>query len=126
MALAAPNGTYQAEVSVADIKNKAKEGVNKEARGVSAITLIKTARSQILSAKEQEAKGDLRSAYASYIRAATLAKMTMDSPEYLQESKGKGGVVRKELNEFLAVRRLNNHFSNNKTDFCHHRTKAEI
>ncbi|KAF9560109.1 cysteine proteinase [Agrocybe pediades] len=92
----------QGEISVAEIKSKAKEGVNKEARGVSAITLIKTARSQILSAKEQEAKGDLKSAYGSYIKAATLAKMTMDSPEYQQESKGKGGVVRKELNEFLA------------------------
>ncbi|KDR80822.1 hypothetical protein GALMADRAFT_222419 [Galerina marginata CBS 339.88] len=88
-------------MSVAEIKTRAKEGVGKEARGVSAITLIKTARTQILSAKEYEAKGDLRSAFGSYIKAATLAKMTMDSPEYVQESKGKGGVVRKELNDFL-------------------------
>ncbi|KAF9474821.1 cysteine proteinase [Pholiota conissans] len=89
------------ELSVAEIKAKAKEGVTKEARGVSAITLIKTARSQILSAKEHEARGDLKAAFASYIKAATLAKMTLDSPEYVQEAKGKGGVIRKELNDFL-------------------------
>ncbi|KAF8972765.1 hypothetical protein BDZ97DRAFT_1649812 [Flammula alnicola] len=102
-ASAAQNGPsrYYSDMSVAEIKTKAKEGVNKEARGVSAITLIKTARTQILSAKEHEAKGDLRSAFGSYIKAATLAKMTMDSPEYVQESKGKGGVIRKELNDFL-------------------------
>ena len=75
----------------------------KEARGVSAITLIKTARTQILAAKEHEARGDLRTAFGSYIKAATLAKMTMDSPEYLMEAKGKGGVVRRELNDFLEV-----------------------
>lgn len=91
-------------VSVADIKHKAKEGVNKEARGVSAITLIKTARSQLLFAKEYEAKGDLRAALGSYIKAATLTKMAMDSSEYAQESKGKGGVIRKELNDLLSVR----------------------
>jgi ubiquitin carboxyl-terminal hydrolase 8 len=91
-------------MSVAEIKAKAKEGVNKEARGVSAIALIKSARDQILVAKGHEANGDLRSAFGSYIRAATLAKMTMDSPEYLQEAKGKGGVIRKEMNDFLEVR----------------------
>ena len=92
-------------MSVAEIKAKAKESVSKEARGASAITLIKTARTQILSAKEHEAKGDLRSALGTYIKAATLAKMTMDSPEYVQESRGKGagGVIRKELNDFLEV-----------------------
>jgi ubiquitin carboxyl-terminal hydrolase 8 len=102
---ATPNGTNRIsnDLSVAEIKTKAKENVTKEARGVSAITLIKTARTQILSAKDHEVKGDLRGAFASYIKAATLAKMTMDSPEYLLEAKGKGGVIRKELNDFLEV-----------------------
>lgn len=95
---------HDQDLTVSEIKAKVKEGVSKEARGVSAISLIKTARTQILSAKEQEARGDLKSAFASYLKAATLAKMTMDSPEYVQESKGKGGVIRKELNDFLAVR----------------------
>ena len=76
----------------------------KEARGVSAITLIKTARSQILSAREHEVKGDLRTALGNYIKAATLTKMAMDSPEYSQENRVKaGGVIRKELNDFLEV-----------------------
>ncbi|KAJ3506378.1 hypothetical protein NLJ89_g6900 [Agrocybe chaxingu] len=101
---AAQNGSnrFRDDMSVADIKAKAKEAVNREARGVSVIALIKSARTQILSAKEHEARGDLRSAFGSYIRAATLAKMAMDSPEYEQESRGKGGVIRKEMNDFLA------------------------
>lgn len=102
---AGQNGSnrFQHELSAAEIKTKAKEGVNKEARGVSAITLIKTARTQLISAKDHETRGDLKTAYASYIKAATLTKMTMDSPEYVLESKGRGGVIRKELNEFLEV-----------------------
>ncbi|KAF8159371.1 hypothetical protein B0H34DRAFT_655402 [Crassisporium funariophilum] len=100
---AAQNGSarFHDNTPVAEIKVKAREAVNKEARGASAITLIRTARAQILNAKDHEANGDLRSAFASYIKAATLAKMTMDSVEYVQESKGKGGVLRKELTDFL-------------------------
>lgn len=102
---AAQNGSnrHYGDMSVAEIKAKAREGVNKETRGVSAIALIRAAGTQIHNAKGHEANGDLRSALGSYIKAATLAKLTMDSPEYLQESKGKGGVIRKELNEFLEV-----------------------
>lgn len=40
---------------------------------------------------------------ASFIKAATLAKMAMDSNEYLQESRSKGGVLRNELFDFLEV-----------------------
>lgn len=86
---------------MADIKQKAKDSVNKEAKGFSALALIRNARTQILSAKEHEAKGDLRSALGTYIKAATLTKMAMDSPEYMQE-KG-AGVIRKELNVLLEV-----------------------
>jgi len=79
--------------------------VNKEARGVSAISLIKAARSQIIFAREYEAKGDLKAAFGTYIKAATLTKKAMDSPEYVQETRGKGagGVIRKELNDLLVV-----------------------
>jgi ubiquitin carboxyl-terminal hydrolase 8 len=80
-----------------------KDSVIKEAKGVGAISLIRTARTQILTARDYEAKGDLRSALATYIRAATLTKMAMDSQEYSQENRGKGGVIRKELNDFLEV-----------------------
>jgi len=100
---ASHNNRFLDKTPVADIKLKAKEAVNREARGASAITLIKTARAQILSAKEHEANGDLRSALASFIKAATLAKMAMDSTEYVQETRSKGGVLRNELNDFLEV-----------------------
>jgi ubiquitin carboxyl-terminal hydrolase 8 len=99
---ASHNDRFPDKIPVADIKSKAKEAVNREARGVSPITLIKTARAQILSAKEHEANGDLRSALASFIKAATLAKMAMDSNEY-QEIRSRGGILRNELNDFLEV-----------------------
>ena len=100
---ASHNNRVLDKTPVADIKLKAKEAVKREAKGASAITLIKTARAQIFSAKEHEANGDLGGALASFIKAATLAKMTMDSTEYVQEAKSKGGVLRKELHDFLEV-----------------------
>lgn len=90
-------------LSVIDIRQRAKDSVLKEAKGVGAISLIRTARIQILGARDCEAKGDLPSALASYIRAVTLTKMAMDSQEYSQENRGKGGVIRRELNDFLEV-----------------------
>ena len=100
---ASHNDRFLDKTPVADIKLNAKEAVNREARGASAITLIKTARAQTLSAKEHEAKGDLRSALASFIKAATLAKMAMDSNEFAQETRTKGGVLRNELTDFVEV-----------------------
>lgn len=100
---ASSSGRYDG-LSVTDLKQKAKESVLKEVRGVSAITMIKTARLQIVSAREHEAKGDLRMALGNYIKAALLTKLAMDSQEYLQESKSKGGgVIRRELNDLLEV-----------------------
>ena len=90
-------------LSVMDIRQRAKDSVHKEAKGIPAISLIRTARTQILMARDYEAKGDLRNALATYIKAATLTKMAMDSQEYLQENRGKGGIIRKELHDFLEV-----------------------
>lgn len=91
------------DMSVADIKTRAKESVSKDARGISAMSLIKTARSQLILAKSHESKSELKSALSAYIKAASLAAMTMESSEYHSE-KGKNGVVRKELSEFMEVR----------------------
>ncbi|KAF8194700.1 hypothetical protein BJ912DRAFT_179852 [Pholiota molesta] len=89
-------------ITVAEIKTWAMEDISKEARGLVAITLIKTARAQILSAREQEGKGNLRAAFASYIKAATLTKMALDSPEYIQDAQDKGtGVIQMELADFF-------------------------
>lgn len=103
--LASQNGAtrFHNDMLVAEIKAKAMEAVQKEARGASALTLIRTARTQLLSAKDYETKGDLRSALGSFIKVASLAKMTMDSVEYSQEGRSKGGVLRKELGDFLSV-----------------------
>ena len=100
-----PNGATRSleESTVLEIKNKAKESVHREARGFSALTLIKSARLQLATARDSEVKGDLRTAFSSYIKAATLAKMAMDSDDYALESKGKGGAIRQELNDFLNV-----------------------
>ena len=69
------NDRFLNKTAVADIKLNAREAVNKEAQSASAITLIKLARAQTLSAREHEAKGDLRNALASFIKAETLVKM---------------------------------------------------
>ncbi|KAF9038559.1 hypothetical protein BJ165DRAFT_1407705 [Panaeolus papilionaceus] len=88
------------EMSVAEIKAKARELVNKETRNASALTLIKAARTQSQSAKEQAARGELKTAFSSYMKAAILAKTVLESQEYAQETK-KGGVIRKEINDFM-------------------------
>lgn len=87
--------------SIQEIKEKAQENAQKIARGASAISLIKTARAQILSARTSELSGDLRGALGAYINAGTLVRMFMDSNEYRSEAKGVKGVLSKELNNFM-------------------------
>lgn len=94
---------FHEDMLVSEVKAKARDAVQKEARGASAISLIRIARAQLLSAKDFESKGDLKSALGSFIKAASLTKMTMDSSEFAQERAGKGGVLRQELNHFLEV-----------------------
>jgi len=53
------NDRFLDKTPVADIKLNAREAVNREARGASAITLIKIARVQTLSAKPKEILGML-------------------------------------------------------------------
>lgn len=90
-----------ANMSVTDIKNRAKETVFKEASKASPLSLIRTAHNQIVIAKEKESVGDLHGALESYIKTATLIKMTMDSSEFKQERTK--GVLRKEVQDFLNV-----------------------
>ncbi|KAM6497275.1 ubiquitin carboxyl-terminal hydrolase 4 [Amanita muscaria] len=87
-------------MSVAEIKAKAKDTVHRDARGASALSLIKTARSQMVLAKECESKSELKGALSAYIKAASLASLTVDSPEHTAE-RGKGGAVRKEVQSFI-------------------------
>jgi hypothetical protein len=103
---AAQNGLtrFSDDMTVAEIKTKARETVQKEARGASAMTLIKTARAQYHLAKEYEMNGDLKSALGTFTKAAGLAKMTMDSTEFVAETaSGRTGVLRKEFTDFWEV-----------------------
>jgi len=89
-------------MSVADIKNKAKETVLREATKVSAASLLHVARDQILKAKDLESAGDHPAALEGYIKTATLLKMAIDSPDYKRE--GARGSLRKEMSDFIQVR----------------------
>lgn len=86
-------------MTVAEIRSKAIDTVQKEARQASAITLIKTARSQHLSGKDCEINGNLKGALSSFVKAAALTKAALESSEFANE-RGKG-VVRKEITGFL-------------------------
>jgi ubiquitin carboxyl-terminal hydrolase 8 len=88
-----------------EIKEKAKDFVRKEARGATALTLIKTARSQVVNARTSEDKGDYRGALDAVTKAATLAQMFMGSSEFTEEKQpGKHGVLYKEFHDFISVR----------------------
>lgn len=95
-----PNSSHD-PFSIQEIKEKAQENAKKIARGASAISLIKTARSQILSARTSELSGDLKAALSAYINAGTFVRMFMDSNEYLSETKGAKGVLAKEFSGFM-------------------------
>lgn len=86
-------------MSVSEIKAKAKEAVQKEGRGASAMSLIKIARVQLQNAKDFEVKGDLKSALASFIKTASLMKMAIDSAEFAQDR----GTIRSEWNDLVSV-----------------------
>lgn len=85
-------------INVTDYKEKTKESVQRETRGASPLSLIKIARSQYLQGKDNEDNGDLQGAFGAFIKAVSLAKMAIDSAE-----NERGGVLRKEINEFFEV-----------------------
>jgi ubiquitin carboxyl-terminal hydrolase 8 len=91
-------------ISISEIKEKAMENAHKVARGASAMSLIKTARVQVLAAQEYELSGDLKGALSALIKAGTLAQMLMNSAEFGAESApGKKGVLYKEFSDFSQV-----------------------
>lgn len=101
--LQSPRSTSEI-MSVSDIKEKAKENAHKIARGASALSLIRTARTQTLTAQECELSGDLKGALSAFIKAGTLAQMFMDTAEFKVESgHGKKGVLYKEFQDFTQV-----------------------
>lgn len=85
-------------MSVADIKNKAKEAVQRETRGATPLSLIKAARYQYDNGRNYERTGDLPNGLGSFIKAASLAKIAIDSEQ------AQDGLLQKEINEFMNVR----------------------
>jgi ubiquitin carboxyl-terminal hydrolase 8 len=92
------------QTSVSEIKEKAKETAHKLAKGASAISLIRTARTQTQAAQACELGSDWKGALSALIKAGTLAQMCMDSAEFGAESApGRKGVLYKEFMEFTQV-----------------------
>ncbi|KAF9224073.1 cysteine proteinase [Gyrodon lividus] len=88
-------------LTVTEVKEKAKEDVRKAAKGVSAISLIKAARSQFQHAQTYENQGDLKGALSALLKAGSLSHMVMNSSEFSAENKvGKHGVLYKEFCDF--------------------------
>jgi ubiquitin carboxyl-terminal hydrolase 8 len=85
-------------MSITDIKNKAKEAVQRETRGATPLSLIKAARSQYDNGRNYERTGDLPNGLGSFIKAASLAKSAIDSNSV------QNPVLQKEINEFMTVR----------------------
>jgi hypothetical protein len=93
------------DMTVAQIKDKAKLQAQKVTRSASALSLIGVARTQILQARTSENQGDLKSAYSSYIKAVSLLQTFMDSAEFKAETQpGKRGALFKEHHDFQQVR----------------------
>jgi ubiquitin carboxyl-terminal hydrolase 8 len=92
------------ELSVAEIKDRAKVHAQKATRGASALHLIRAARSQLALAHTYERDGDLKDAYAAYIKSVALIQTFMDSVEFKAENRpGKHGVLFKEYQEYMQV-----------------------
>ncbi|KAI0642296.1 cysteine proteinase [Trametes meyenii] len=94
------NGGVYHHSTVAEIKESAKETAY-QARGASATSLLKSARTQIQLAQVRENEGDLQGALSALTKAASLVQMVMDSVEFRAESlAGKKGGLFKEFRDF--------------------------
>jgi ubiquitin carboxyl-terminal hydrolase 8 len=91
-------------MTVAEIKEKAKDSVQNNVRGFAALSLIKSARTQYSIARTSEDNGNLEEAFGSFTKAAALTRLFMDSAELQAERQpGKHGVLYKEFHEFISV-----------------------
>ena len=96
------NGASYHRDIIADIKASAKETAL-QVKGASATSLLAAARSQIRSAHVKENEGDLKGAFSSLTKSASLVQLLMDSPEFKAETLKKGALF-KEFMDFQQVR----------------------
>jgi ubiquitin carboxyl-terminal hydrolase 8 len=91
-------------LSVAEIKEQAKEQVQRRTRGVRALSLIHSAKGQICLAQAREGSGDLKGAFSAFTKAASLTQVFMESAEFKAENApSKRGVLWKEFTDFQQV-----------------------
>ena len=91
-------------MSVAEIKEQAKQQVYRGSRGASALSLIRSAKGQISLAQSREGAGDLKGALGAFTKAASLTQVFMDSAEFKAENvPGKRGLLWKEFSDFQQV-----------------------
>lgn len=104
-ASAMQNGSTPHRDIIAEIKEAAKDTVLRASRGVSATSLLASARNQIRQAQASEAEGDLKSAFGGYTKAASLVSMFLETGEFKLESQGaKKGSLYRDFSEFQQVR----------------------
>ena len=97
------NGSV-ATTEVAEVKERVEEDIRKAAKGMSPISLIKTARTQSQQARIFENQGDLKAAFDPLLRASILTHMFMNNEEFLAESKpGRHGLLYKQFIDFQKV-----------------------
>ncbi|THH02988.1 hypothetical protein EW145_g6625 [Phellinidium pouzarii] len=85
--------------TVAEIKEKVRAGVQ-ALRGASALSLLRTARDQVIHGRGLEDSGDWCGAFRALLTASRLTKAVIEHPEFLQEKGGKKGVVWKDVLDF--------------------------
>jgi len=91
-------------MSVADIKEQAKQQAQRASRSVSALSLIHSAKGQVSLAQSREGAGDLKGALSAFTKAASLTRVFMDSAEFKAENaQGKRGLLWKEFADFQQV-----------------------
>ncbi|KAI0042737.1 cysteine proteinase [Auriscalpium vulgare] len=98
-----PNGSARPldDMSVAEIKEKAIAHSQRVSKGVSAMSLIRSAKVQIHLAQSFEQAGDLKSALSAFTKAASLTQVFMDTADFKAENlPGKRGVLWKEFVDF--------------------------
>ena len=96
--------TAISDLTVAEIKEKAKEDVRNAAKGISPLSLIRSARSQSQRGRIYENEGDLKAALGAFLRAGILTHMFINSAEVIAETKpGRHGVLYKEFIDFEKV-----------------------
>lgn len=89
--------------TVAEIKEKVHTNVSKVVRGASALSILHSARDQVVHGKTREDQGDISGALHCLLTAAQLSKRVYEHAEFRQEKDGKKGAVWREMTEFQKV-----------------------